>query len=111
MNRSSKRSSLGLVRRGSAVQVRSAQHFQLDQCLSGKALDKIIYQMQSVMETRQKTRKTGDHMNMTFEYDIDGFSQFLAQQKAISTLLFWKEAEDFSTLFGNAEKVTTAQKI
>ena len=32
---------------------RSAQHFQLDQCLSAKAMDKLIYSLTSVVDTRQ----------------------------------------------------------
>ncbi len=38
---------------GQLAGVRTAQHFQLDQCLSAKAMDKIIFQMQSAAETRQ----------------------------------------------------------
>ena len=36
----------------SGTMARSAQHFQLDQCLSAKAMDKIIYQLSSTAETR-----------------------------------------------------------
>lgn len=93
---------------------RSAQHFQLDQCLSAKAMDKLIYQMSSTAEARQKTKTNhlkskADEAPMS--YDIDGFSQFLAQQKAVSTLLFWKDAEDYTTLFGAQERSKTAEKI
>ena len=38
---------------GQATSLRSAQHFQLDQCLSAKAMDKIIYSLTSAAETRQ----------------------------------------------------------
>ena len=43
--------------------------------------------------------------------DVDGFSQFLAEQKALPTLLFWKDAEDFTTLFGVQERAESAKKI
>jgi len=44
-------------------------------------------------------------------YDVDGFSTYLAESKSISTLLFWKECEDYTTLFGVQERAKTAEKI
>ena len=39
-------------------QARSAQHFQLDQCLSAKAMEKIIYAMTTTKEAMTKSRMT-----------------------------------------------------
>ena len=44
-------------------------------------------------------------------YDIDGFTQYLVNAKAIGILLFWKDVEDFTTLFGEQERIKTAEKI
>ena len=50
-------------------------------------------------------------MDQEINADVDGFSQFLAEQKALPTLLFWKDAEDFTTLFGVQERAESAKKI
>ncbi len=51
----------GALRRDSfqtLAQVSRAQHFQLDKCLDAKALDKLIYQMTSANDARQKAKLT-----------------------------------------------------
>lgn len=104
-------------KRPSATMVtRTAQHFQLDQCLSAKAMDKIINTV-SVADARQKNlvaqkSNIGNQSDRkALSYDVDGFAKFLADNKAISTLLFWKEVEDFTTLFGVQERAKAAEKI
>ena len=47
----------------------------------------------------------------TFSYDVEGFADFLSANKALATLLFWKDAEEYSTLFGSDERKNTAEKI
>lgn len=42
---------------------------------------------------------------------MDGFATFLADTKSLSALLFWKEAEDYTTLFGVQERQAAAEKI
>lgn len=102
-------------RPSAALQTRSATQFQLDQCLNAKTMDKLINQMSSTAETRQKSRMK--HMLSSgadasvLTYDVDGFAEYLAQTKALGTLLFWKDAEDYTTLFGTQERVKTAEKI
>ena len=51
----------------------------------------------------------GESKNLS--YDIDGFTSFLSEKKALSTLLFWKDVEDYTALFGVQERVRTAEKI
>ena len=102
-------------RPSATLQTRSATQFQLDQCLNAKTMDKLINQMSSTAETRQKSRMK--HMLSSgadasvLTYDVDGFAEYLAQTKALGTLLFWKDAEDYTTLFGTQERVKTAEKI
>ena len=44
-------------------------------------------------------------------YTVDGFAAFLAQNKALASLLFWKEAEEYSCMFGDDERKQMAKKI
>jgi len=91
-----------------------AQHFKLNQCLDAKALDKIIYQLTSSAEARQKSRIGGSNSAATgqrLDYTIEGFVKFLTDSKAVNTLLFWKDAEEYSTLFGDEERKVSAEKI
>ena len=63
-------------------------------------------------ESRMHTKASNTDMKKeALSYDIDGFSQYLAQVKAIPTLLFWKDVEDYTTLFGVQERSETAKKI
>lgn len=39
--------------RVSSQNLRSAQHFQLDQCLSAKDMDKILYSLRTVAQARE----------------------------------------------------------
>jgi len=91
-----------------------ALHFKLNQCLDAKALDKIIYQLTSSAEARQKSRIGGSNSTSAgqpLEYGIEGFVKFLTDSKAVNTLLFWKDAEEYSTLFGDEERKVSAEKI
>ena len=99
-------------RRASALPSR-AQLFQLDKCLDKKALDKVIYQMSSSADTikKSKMQSLDRGQKSTFSYDVEGFADFLSANKALATLLFWKDAEEYSTLFGSDERKNTAEKI
>lgn len=103
----------GNGRRRSSQVLNRAQLFQLEKCLDKKALDKIIYQMQSSIETRQKTKITTLQKDGagSIGYDVDGFATFLSQVKALGALLFWKDAEEFGSIFGKKERCIMAEKI
>ena len=42
---------------------------------------------------------------------MDGFGQFLRRKKALPTLLFWKDAEDYQACFGVQERAEMAKKV
>jgi len=88
-----------------------AQNLMLDRCLDAKALDKIIYQMTSSAATRDMSKVSSQGSLDNLEYNIEGFAKFLTSSKAINTLLFWKDAEEYSALFGSEERKAYAEKV
>ena len=90
-----------------------AHLFQLDKCLDKTALDKVIYQMQSssAVASQNKMVGIGGSVAGPFAYNVDGFAAYLAQTKALATLLFWKDAEEYAGLFGVEERKQVAEKI
>jgi len=95
-----------------------AQAFQLEKCLDKKSLDKVIYQMTSSADTAAKNknavaegRNSSGVAGKSYEYTVDGFAAFLAANKALGVLLFWKDAEEYTMLFGVEERKNVASKI
>jgi len=88
-----------------------AQNLMLDRCLDAKALDKIIYQMTSSTATRDMSKVSSQGTLDDLEYNIEGFAKFLTFSKAVNTLLFWKDAEEYSALFGSEERKAYAEKV
>jgi len=98
--------------KGAEVLPSRAQLFQLDKCLDKKALDKVIYQMQGTSDAIDKTKLAAyNRQSTSFAYNVDGFAHFLAQNKSLAMLLFWKDAEEYASLFGDEERKQTAKKI
>ena len=97
-------------RRSSDSHVNKAQIFQLDRCLDHKEFSKIIYQFGSAAEAR-KTAAAASAKDEALQYDIRGFVLYLSRIKALQTLLFWKDAEEFTTLFGGQERKEAAKKV
>ena len=97
-------------RRKSSDQLSKAQVFQLDRCLDAKTLDKLIFQMANTAETR-KTSGLSSTDQGKLSYDIEGFAAYLRQQQALSTLLFWKDCEDFTAIFGSEDRSKAATKV
>ena len=85
----------GAKRRSSAT-LSHAQQFQLDRCLDHKEFDKLIYQLGATADARKTANET--KISEPLEYDVQGFIVYLGRIKALSTLLFWKDAEEFTTL-------------
>ena len=116
-SRLSVRGAFGLFKGGSTsvsalpVTVSRAQLFQLDKCLDKKALDKVIYQMQGTAAAIEHSRVSSLKRPDAYKYNVDGFASFLAQNKALSTLLFWKDSDEYACLFGDHERKEVAKKI
>ena len=90
----------------------NVQQYQVDKMLDPKSLDKIIYQAGVGYTTAGSSRVTTSagadgHM----DFDITGFSAFLSRSKCLSVLLFWKEAEEYLSMFSQKERAACAQKI
>lgn len=104
--------SLWQQRRQSSDVMSKAQIFQLDRCLDAKALNKIIYQMNSSKEARNTAKLAASTIGgKELEYNIEGFAQYLASTRSLNTLLFWKDTEEYCTLFGQQEREQAATKI
>jgi len=100
-------------RRSSEILSR-AQVFQLDRCLDPKELDKILLQFSMSAEVNPDVGKQGllgNRETEYLEYNIEGFAKFLTRIQAMSSLMFWKDAEEFSMLFGLDERKERAQMI
>lgn len=97
-------------RRSSDGVMNRAQLFQLDRCLDAKEFDKIIYQFGSAADARSQQMELSKNKE-PLEYNAQGFVRYLVQIQALSTLLFWKDAEEFTTLFGGQERAEAAKKI
>lgn len=87
----------------------SVQLYHLDKALDPAQLDKIIYQAGCNYATATTGRLAGASTNLDF--DITGFSRYLASSKCLSVLLFWKEAEEYLNMFSQKDRAACAQKI
>jgi len=70
--------------------------------------------MQSSADVEAKNRRTVTESKggeMVYQYNVDGFAAYLSANKALGVLLFWKEAEEYTMLFGDDERKNTAKKI
>ena len=67
--------------------------------------------MQSSSDIASRNKAIGASMAGEYAYNVDGFAAYLAQTKALATLLFWKDAEEYAGLFGVEERKQVAEKI
>jgi len=87
----------------------SVQQYQLDKQLDPQQLNKIIYQPGCSYATAVAGQRVAPVATM--EFNLHGFSQYLARSQCLSVLLFWKEAEEYLHLFSQGDRAACAQRI